>query len=392
MATPAQLAYFESGRVTGIMNAQTDPRLMPQPLTWNTRIPDVPSWDEEITAKYRGSLLIADLVMDDAKAVVYSQGKFQFESYAVPNLKMGLSMNQSMLNALARIQAMGGIPNDDVGVFQDRYMKNISDVKYGVELRKEVLKIAMVLDGYNYDRLGIKAANVTWGMYPDLKVNDADWTNIATTGLSTIMTLRQLAKARYGISLNRATMSTAALRALVKQTEYQSQVKSVYLAYSLGAAGPAAPLQADSMLKTLAQNIIAGVGEPFTIEIDDRRYESQDNTGVITQNRFWPLNKIALSSTAYDGNPNAWDFANCVVTESIVSNMGIGTNVVGTMPQQRGPIGYVTLADANLNAPGIVTWGVARGFPRKHMDQSSAVIDVGPSLSETFSTTIPNPL
>lgn len=392
MATPGQLAYFDSARVTGVMNAQVDPRLQPQPLIWNQRIPDVPSWDEEITAKYRGSLLIADLIMDDAKAVVYSQGKFQFESYTVPNLKMGMAMNQPMINALQRIKMMGGVQGgDDANVFADRYNANIAAVKYGVELRKEVLKIAMILDGFNYDRLGIKAAGVTWGMYPDLKVSDNDWTSTSTTGLTTITTLRQLAKARYGISYNRATMSTAALRALVKQTEYISQVKSVYLAYSLGAAAPTAPLQTDSMLKMLAQQVIAGAGEPFIIEINDERYESQDNTSVVSQNRKWPINKIALTSTANDGNAAAYDFADCVVTESIVGNM-VPNSVIGNIPIRRGPLAYVTASDQNLNSPGLITWGVARGFPRKHQDQASAVIDVGPSLTETFSATIPNPL
>lgn len=391
MATPSELSYFGAARVTGIMNAQTDPRLSPIPLLWNQRVPDVPSWDEEITAKYRGSLLIADIVMDDAKAVVYTQGKFQFESYTIPNLKMGMAMNQAMLNALARIRAMGGIMNDEVGVFDDRFMNMISAVKYGVELRKEVLKLAMLLDGFNYSKLGVNAANVTWGMYTDLKVFDSDWTNTGTTGLSTITALRQLAKARYGISLNRGTMSTAALRALTKQTEYQNQVKLVSAMTILSGVGPAAPLQTDSVLLKYAETVIAGAGEPFTIEIDDRRYESADNTGTISQNRIHPLNKVLLTSSSNDGNGSAYDFANCPITEATVAGI-MPNGITGMIPGQRGTVGYTTISDWNLNPPGINAWGVARGFPRKHQDQSSAVIDVGPSLSETFSTAIPNPL
>lgn len=386
-----QTGFFDAARVTGIMNAQVDPRLQPQPLIWNARVPDVPSYDYEITAKYRGSLLIADLIADDAKAVVYSQGRFQFESYAVPNIKMGLSMNQAMIAEMNRLSAMN-FEGDDGNIFKDRYSQNIADVKYGVNLRKEVLKLAMLLDGYNYDRLGIKAANVTWGMYPDLKVADADWTNTGTTGLTTITNTRQLAKARYGISLNRGTCSTAALRALVKQTEYQSQVKLISAMTILSSVGPVAPLQTDAMLVKYAETIITGMGEPFTIEIDDRRYESQDNAGAITQNRFHPLNKFLLTSTANDRNRSAYDFADCMVVESGLVNAGFPNSVLGSIPMQRGPVGYVTLADPSLNAPGVVTWGVARGFPRKHQDQSSAVIDVGPSLSETFSTSVPNPL
>lgn len=387
MATPGQVGFFDAARVTSLMQGLTDPRLLPVPLIWNARIPDVPATDEEVTAKYVGTMLIADLIADDAKAVTYSQGRFQFQTTQVPNLKMGLSMNQAMLNALQRIKEMGGVQKDDVGFFNDRYAKNIADVKYGVELRKEALKIAMLLDGLSYDRLGIKMVNVTWGMYSDLKVTPAvAWSSTSGTGLTDINTVRSIAKQRYGIDLNRATMTTPALRALVAQTEYLNQVKNVYLASSLGGPTLAAPLQGDMFLKKLAETIIAGTGEAFTIEIDDRRYWSQDTAGVTTSNRFHPVSKVLLTSTANDGNSNAMDFANCVVTESIVGSM-LPNSAIGQIPVGRGPIGYAT-GNPDLNPPSITTWGVARGFPRKHQNQASAVLSVG-TLTETYDTSIP---
>jgi hypothetical protein len=94
-----------------------------------------------------------------------------------------------------------------------------------------------------------------------------------------------------------------------------------------------------------------------------------------------------LTSTANDGNSNAYDFANCVVTEGALN--GFGSSVLGgAIPAGRGPIGYATLADPNLNPPGIITWAVARGAPRKHMNQASAVLSVG-TLTETFSSDVP---
>jgi hypothetical protein len=101
----------------------------------------VPATDEEVTAKYVGTLLIADLIADDAKAVTYSQGRFQFQTTQVPNIKMGIAMNQAMINALERIRAMGGVDRDDVGFFVNRYNQNVADAKFGVELRKEVFKL-----------------------------------------------------------------------------------------------------------------------------------------------------------------------------------------------------------------------------------------------------------
>lgn len=388
--TPAQVGFFSAARISGIMQGLTDPRLLPVPLTWNARIPDVPATDEEVTAKYVGTLLIADLIADDAKAVTYSQGRFQFQSTQVPNIKMGIAMNQAMINALERIRAMGGVSGDDVGFFNNRYNQNIADAKFGVELRKEVLKIAMLCDGLTYDRLGIKMTGVTFGMYSDLKVTPSvAWTSTSGVGLTDIQAIRQVAKQRYGIDLNRATMSTPALRALVAQTEFQAQIKNVYLAQLFGGPTPVAPLQGDPFLKRLGELVIAGTGEAFTIELDDRRYWSQANTGAITSNRFHPIGTVLLTSTANDGNANAYDFANCVVSESIVSNQfGGGAVAGGSIPVGRGTMGYATLADQALNPPGIVTWGVARGMPRKHMNQASAVLFIG-SPSETFSTDPP---
>lgn len=370
------------------MQGLTDPRLLPQPLIWNARVPDVPATDEEVSAKYVGTLLIADLIADDAKALTYTQGRFQFQTTVVPNLKMGIGMSQSMINALQRIRDLGGIANDDTGFFEDRWNKNVADVKYGVELRKEVFKLGMLLDGFSYDRLGIKMSSVTWGMYSDLKVTSSPvWTGATGTPITDINLVRSIAQQRYGINLNRATMTTPDLRAMVATTEYASQVKNVFLTNLLGGPAPVATLQGDPFLKRLAELVIAGTGEPFIIELDDRRYWSQADTGAITSNRFHPLGKVLLTSTANDGNSNAYDFANCPVTEGIVGSM-FQSNVVGQIVRGRGPIGYTTLADASLNPPGTVTWGVARGAPRKHMNQASAVITTGVSV-ETFDTSVP---
>lgn len=382
------LSYLSSARVNGIMQGITDPRLLPGKLVWNTRVPDVPAAEEEIMAKYVGQLLIADLVADDAKAVTYSQGRFQFESAKVPNLKMGAAINQAMLNALQRIQAMGGVPNDDVGLFTNYQNRLMANVKYGVELRKEVLKVSMLLDGFSYDRLGIKMSNATWGMYSDLKITTGvAWSSTSGVGLTDIQTARSIAAQRYGINLNRATMSTPALRALVAQTEYINQVKNVYLASSLGGPTVAAPLQSDGFLKRLAEQIIAGTGEAFTIELDDRRYWHQSNNGEITSSRIHPIDRVLLTSTENDGNSNAYDFANGIVTESIVGGMLPG-GVIGGVPQfARGPIAYTT-GNPDLNPPNVTIWGVARGFPRKHMQAASAVLNVG-TLTETFDTALP---
>ncbi len=385
----AQTGFFSSARVTGLMQGITDPRLLPQRLTWSERIPDVPGVDGEISAKYVGTMLIADIIADDQKAGTYTQGRFQYQTTQVPNIKMGISMNQSMIAELDRIQAQGGIPNDDTGIFNNKFAKMVQDAKFGVEMRKEVLLIAMLLDGLDYDRLGIKMSGVTWGMYSDLKVTPSiAWSSVSATPLTDIATVRAVAMQRYGANLDRATMTTPQLRAMVATTEYTNQVKNVNFAVLLGAPTQTAPLTPDTILRRQAEMIISGgIGEPFTIEIDDRRYWAQSSSGAITSNRFQPNTKVILTSTANDGNSSAYDFLNCPVIESALTG-AFPSSVVGEIPRGRGPVGYMTLSDSALNPPGVVCWGVRRGFPRKHSNASSAVLSVG-TLTETYDTSLP---
>lgn len=385
-----QLDFLNSARVNGIMQGLQDPRLMPAPLIWNNRIPAVPAADDEIMARFIGNLLIADIVADDAKAVVYDTGKFQFETTKIPNLKMGIGMNQSMLNQLEKLRrGFGGAM--DLGLFTNWENRNIVNVKYGVELRREVLNVAMLTDGLSYDRLGIKMSNVTWGMPSDLKVTSSTaWDDVAAVGLTEIQTMRRLARVRYGIEFNRLTMSTSGLQYLVRQTEFINQAKVWGFGMFNGVPSPAIPMQNDSMLRQIVERILGGTDTPVTIELDDRRYWTQDQTGYQYSSAIQPITKVIFTASSNDGNSMAYDFANGVTTESIVANLARGA-VQGTMPVGFGPIAYQTLADQNMNPPGLVYWGVRRGFPRKHMLQSSAVLTVG-TFTDTIATGVPFPL
>jgi hypothetical protein len=84
-----------------------------------------------------------------------------------------------------------------------------------------------------------------------------------------------------------------------------------------------------------------------------------------------------LTDSNNDNRDDVWDFANGIVTESIVADL-VDSAVIGNLGgPQYGPIAYATLANPTLNPPGLTYWGVARGFPRKHLLQSSAVLTVG---------------
>jgi hypothetical protein len=377
---PTQLELLGAARLTGIIQGLYDPRLLPQQPIWvGKRVPIVPATDEEIFARYIGVPVIADIIADDAKAATYTIGKFSFETTRIPNLKFGIPVNQATLNQIDRL-VNGYAPPDDMGIFTQWQNTMVANAKSGVLMRMEVLTVAMLLDNLNYDRLGVKLSGVTFGMPSDLKATTAiTWDTAATaTPVNDILGLKLIASVRYGVNLNRVTMSTQAFRYMIATTEFQNKARQ-YLAPNVSYTNLAlANLQQQ---QTIAQNVLG-----MTIELDDRRVWQQDGNGANISMPILPVTSVLLTSTDADGNSMAWDFANAVVTESMLGNGGV---VIGQIPNRvRGPISYATLADAALNPPGMVTWGVGRGMPRRKFQPISGALTVG-TFSDTISTALP---
>lgn len=384
MNTPLQ-AILGAGRLTTIIKALQDIRDQPHALRLNARIKDVPATDGEVLARYVIRAHIADLIADDQRARTYQAGKFQFSSNVIPNLKVGYNMTQEDLNTLAAIQAAGSIENDPDGVFRNWQMARLDDLRLGVEQRKEHLKVSMVLDDFNYDQLGIKLTDASWGMPSDLKVtltSGATWDNPTTaTPVTDVLTLKRVGEVRYGEKWDRITLSTAAFIYVLATTEFQNRSK-FYLPAGLAAA--ALPFQDTATMKTIAMN----VWNVKEVELYDDRYWTYGTDGQPTSAPFWPITAVGLSSTADDNNPMVMDFGNCPVTEAQVSAM-LPTNVIGNFgAQTRGPIAYATPTSPDLNPPGINLWAVARGWPRKKRLQATAVLNVG-SFSDPIAVTEP---
>jgi hypothetical protein len=367
---------FNVARVNKVMRAIQDVRELPQELVFLNRTPSVPALDGEIMARFVGRVLIADLVADDARAVTYSSGKFNFETSAAPNLKLGVNMTQEMLNQIAMLQAAGRSIDDPDGVLSRWEQRTIDSILLGIRQRQEALIVAMWADGLSYDRLGIKMTNVTWGMPADLKVTPATpWTTAATaTPVTDIQVLIEVGRVRYGVTFDRVTMSLAAFRAMIATTEFQEKAK-LFIPPQVTFAS--LPVQNNEAMKNLATNVL-GVKE---IEIYDSRYWAQAPDGTLSSNRYLPINKVLLSSMSNDNDPMAMDWANGVVTESIVSSILKGKIFGDFGGPTEGPASYVT---GEHNPPSLTYWGVARGFPRKHLLQSTAVLTVG-TLTETIS-------
>jgi len=363
------LRFLRATRINTIMQALQDVREMPTDLVWSSRIPDQPALDEEIMARFVGRVQIADIVADDAAAVVYQTGKFTFESTAVPNLKHGTNMTQAMLNQLAALQ--GNIDNDN-GIFKGWEQRTVDGLLLGVRQRKEALFLAMLCDSLTYDRLGIKMSGVTWGMPSDLKITvGVTWdTPGSATPVSDLLTAKLVGKTRYGVTYDRVSMTTTDFRYMIATTEFQNKAKAVI---------PANITYTNLNLMNLAQQqSIAESVIGMSIELNDGRYWSQSELGVATSAPFHPVGKVILSASGNDGDPMVWDFANGIVTESIVAGLLGGAGMFGDLGGPAyGPLSYATPANQTMNPPGIVYWGVARGFPRKHLLQANAVLTVG---------------
>lgn len=365
---PENLRLLDALRINRIMNALQDVREMPSDLVWSSRINDVPALDDEIMARFVGRTQIADLLADDNAAVVYQTGKFTFESAAVPNLKHGINMNQAMLNKLRDLSAR---ISNDMGIFTAYQQRTIDSLLLGIRWRKEALFVAMLIDGFSYDRLGIKMTNVSWGMPSDLKITvSITWDNPTTaTPVNDLLTAKLVGKVRYGINFDRVSMSTTDFRYMIATTEYQNKAKQ-FLPAQLSFTNLA-------LTQLDKQQSLAEATLGMTIELNDGRYWSQDGAGAQTSAPFQPVGKVILTDSTNDNSDSIWDFANGVVTESIVADLVDTTMFGGLGGAQYGPIAYATPANAQLNPPGVTFWGVARGFPRKHLLQSSAVLTVG---------------
>lgn len=369
-------------RVTARIKAIDDARNLPAGLMWTSRIPDNNDvLDGDIMARYQGRHQIADLIADDAKAVTYKIGKFQLETNTAPNIKLGVQLSQEELKTLIRLG--NGTPANIVGMDGSSLVSSIvNSLNIGLAWRCEALRYGMLLDGFSYDRLGIKMTNVSWGLPSDLKVTPGvPWTTAASaTPVSDILTIKEVASVRYGLDLSRLTMSRQAFRLMIATTEFQAKVK-LLISSPYDIATNFSPSDYGRMLP-LAESITG-----CTIEFNDTRYWTTDSTGARTSARFHPLEKVILTDPSMDGRMEAWDFANGLVTESMFLGMQ-NSAVIGTLDGlHRGPISYASYPP-ELNPPSVTLWGVKVGFPRRIQLASSAYLSVG-TLTDSIAVTDP---
>lgn len=346
------------------------------------RTPIVNADDDEIVGKFKGQFVAADVIADDQEAVVYDTiGRFEFVSTNIPNIKMGSRIGQRMIDRLARLRRNLAGAND-VRFFTDWENTIAESLIVGVRQRINALICAMWLDDGDYNKYGIVLSDVDWGTPAALKtvlmggerlsIDGGATGNAAGTGMTPIqIMLHETATDTYGENYNRITMSSKALRFLTQTTEFQNlvagELRFEFKSPAAGTSGAGLNVRDAGMMRQLMANILG-----VEIEVYDGHFYSQGNVGTRVQERYLPENVILFSNTDDDNDSGAMDFANGIVTESIVSEL-IGNGGIGG--EAFGPIAYYT-GNTDLNPPDIRAWAVARGFPRKHRETAIATMKV----------------
>lgn len=373
--------FLDSARINRIVRTLADEleAVGMRNLIGLQRTPIVNADDNEIVGKFKGQFVAADVISDDQEAAVYDTvGQFEFVATEIPNIKMGSRVSQHMINRLARLrQNISG--GNDVRFFTDWENTLAESLVTGVRQRMNALIMAMWMDASSYDRYGIKLTNASWGTPAALKVNASQaWsvTNKANAdAVGDFLTLAtQTAPDTFGEEYNRVTMSSQAFRYLITTPKFQQYLAGLagmeFKTPGIMATGGTSstsgiqPVPDFAMQRQAFANMIG-----MELELYDGHFYERSNNGKRTSVRYLPFNKIIFSNTQDDNDSTAMDFANGIVTESIVSPL-IGHGGIGG--ESFGPIAYFT-GNENLNPPDIVAWGVARGFPRKHRETATAV-------------------
>jgi hypothetical protein len=351
---------------------------------WLARVPVQPAEDQEIMGRYTGLVSIADIVVDDGRAVVRPAPGLELVSTKVPNIKHGVSMSQEQLNTLDRITRSANPLPDDLDTVDVYLARVVSDVLKGVQARRDMLVAAMVTDNFTgYDSLGIKGKAISFGMPSDLKITlsgNRRWrTGNETTAkpITDLMDVINTAKDKYGKVYNRLTLSNKLLMFMATTDEFKNRAQ---LAFSPSLANVNLALLTEQDLGSIAGKMLG-----LTIEVNDASYRISAADGSESFQRYVPDDFAVLSTASDDGDKENFDFANAVPTEVLVGSIAGASSIVGSFgdlrgaARPRGPLAYATVP-GELNPPNITIWGVQRGFPRRHSLAVTARIDCdGPS-------------
>jgi hypothetical protein len=364
--------FISSIRMNTLVQTLASELELGAPLTFLNRTPLVPVIDEaEILGSYSGKVFAADLISDDAEAVIVESGKYEMTGRvtAVPNIKLGTRVSQSQLHKLEMLTNNVTLQgSQDLIVSWENNLAN--GIVKGVRDRLNVMCAAMFLDSMTYDRFGFKIST-GFGTPTELKqtlVGGRVWSgaNVATMRpIEDLQYMSQSVAPTLGKAYNRVTMATSTFQLIIASNEFAERVR-LYLRLD--------PDQFSLNIYDVPnmRNMFTAI-TGLTLELEDTTYSVRNVNGTQTTDRVLPADKVMLSNSTDDNDSSKFDFANGIVDESISSRFNANAPDIGG--PQVGPVSYFT-NNPDLNPPDLVAWGVAKGFPRRHDKNATAIIDV----------------
>ena len=364
--------FFSNIRINRLVQTLASKLELDAPLTFLNRTPLVNVLDDtEILGSFSGSIFAADLITDDAEAVVVDSGRFELTGRVstIPNIKIGARVGQGMIHRLQLLKR--GIELDgNAELITGWELQLAQNLVTGVRQTMNYLCAAMVMDSFVYDRLGVKISG-GFGTPSELKqtlISGRVWSSGNVSTMRPIEDLQYMVQGvapTLGKSFNRVTMATSTFQLIVASDEFAERVR-LYLRLepSQFALNP----YDVANLQNLFQAITG-----LQLELEDTTFRVRNTNGTSTSQRVMAANKVILSNTADDNNSQAFDFANAIVDETIVAPLIDGAPNLGG--PSVGPVSYYR-GNPELNPPDLRAWAVAKGFPRKHDKLAHAIITV----------------
>jgi hypothetical protein len=281
----------------------------------------------------------------------------------IPKIKFGTHLLESDVREILNLGQLqlnltGQIPD----FVQNLFGLLVGQLVLGRRWRLETMLIASILNGFPYDRMGIKFTG-TFNRATDTIITPSPaWTD-ATNGLplTNIGYVLDYFNIRYGKRLNRWLGSRQAFDTMVATDQFRDQ--SRFHIASLFNTGELPILSRDQNIQVF-QRMFPQIEE---VVFYDAHYRWEDDAGLRYIQRLLPLNAVILDSTQNDNNRDVRYLGNAPVTESAFINrvgaqpMGENTgNIFGGM--QRGPYYYTTVPH-DLNPPQIDAWAVQHAWP-----------------------------
>lgn len=371
--------FLKTARINALVQTLASRLEVEAPLTFLNRTPIVPvASDAEILGSFSGTIFAADIITDDAEAVVVEAGRLEMTGSvsSVPNIKLGARVSQSMMGKLAQL-AQGITLQGDAELITGWENRLVNNLITGVRQTQNYLCAAMWLDGLVYDRLGVKISTGfgTPSVLKQTLVGSRRWStdsgataNVA--GMKPIEDLQYMVQnvgtsADIGYVYNRVTMATNTFQFIIASDEFAERVR---LLLQLEPDQFSMNIYDIENMKTLFTRVTG-----LQLELEDGTFNARNTNGTRTNQRVLPFNKVLISNSNDDGNSNVYDFANAIVDESIAASIIAGAPDIGG--PQFGPIGYY-VGNQRLDPPDYSAYAVAKGFPRKHEKNAVAVITV----------------